>query len=73
MLGRVKFVSVGARFKIRIVGTKASLNVKGVTYPAKTCGEWQFVSAAPAFTVEIVREGEDFTVSLGAKHPGVAK
>lgn len=73
MLGRVKFVSVGARFKIRVVGTKAALNVKGVTRVAKTCGEWQFVSATPAFTVEIVRDGEDFTVSLGAKRPGVAK
>ena len=72
MLGRVKFLSVGARFKIRLVGAKAALSVKGVTHPAKTCGEWQFVSAAPAFTVEIVREGEDFTVSLGAKYPGVA-
>ena len=73
MFGRVKFVSVGARFKIRVVGTKAALNVKGVTRVAKTCGEWQFVSATPAFTVEIVRDGEDFTVSLGAKQPGVSK
>ena len=73
MLGRVKFVSVGARFKIRVVGTKAALNVKGVTRVAKTCGEWQFVSATPAFTVEIVRDGEDFTVSLGAKRSGVPK
>lgn len=73
MFGRVKFVSVGARFKIRVVGTKAALNVKGVTRVAKTCGEWQFVSTTPAFTVEIVRDGEDFTVSLGAKQPGVPK
>ena len=73
MLGRVKFVSVGARFKIRVVGTKAALNVKGVTRVPKACGEWQFVSATPAFTVEIVRDGEDFTVSLGAKRPGVPK
>ena len=73
MWGRVKFVSVGARFKIRIVGTKASLNVKGVAHPAKNCGEWQFVSATPTFTVEIVKVGEDFTVSLGAKRPGVSK
>ncbi len=73
MFGRVKFVSVGARFKIRVVGTKAALNVKGVTRVAKTCGEWQFVSATPAFTVEIVKDGEDFTVSLGAKQPGVPK
>ena len=73
MLGRVKFVSIGARFKIRVVGTKAALNVKGVTRAATTCGEWQFVSAAPAFTVEIVREGEDFTVALGAKRPGLPK
>ena len=73
MWGRVKFVSVGARFKIRVVGTKAALNVKGVPHPAQNCGEWQFVSATPAFTVEIVRDGEDFTVSLGAKRPGLAK
>jgi hypothetical protein len=73
MFGRVKFVSVGARFKIRVVGTKAALNVNGVTRVAKACGEWQFVSATPAFTVEIVRDGEDFTVSLGAKQPGVPK
>ena len=73
MWGRVKFVSVGARFKIRVVGTKAALNVKGITHPAENCGEWQFVSATPAFTVEIVKEGEDFTVSLGAKRPGISK
>ena len=73
MWGRVKFVSVGARFKIRVVGTKAALNVKGVSHPAQNCGEWQFVSATPAFTVEIVRDGEDFTVSLGARRPGISK
>lgn len=71
MSGRVKVVSVGAQFKIRLVGSNASLMVKGVTRPAKRCGEWQFVSATPAFTVEIVRTGEDFTVSLGAAHPGL--
>ncbi len=70
MFGRVKAVSVGAQFKIRLVGSKAALKVKGVTRPAKSCGEWQFVSAAPAFTVEIVRTGEDFTVSLGGSQPG---
>lgn len=71
MFGRVKVVSVGARFKIRIVGGKAALRVKGVPKLAKKCGEWQFVSATPAFTVQIVRAGEDFTVSLGTGHPGV--
>lgn len=70
MFGRVKFVSVGAQFKIRLIGNKAALKVKGVTRSAKSCGEWQFVSAAPAFTVEIVRTGEDFTVSLGGSRPG---
>lgn len=70
MFGRVKAVSVGAQFKIRLVGSKAALKVKGVTRLAKSCGEWQFVSAAPAFTVEIVRTGEDFTVSLGGSRPG---
>jgi len=73
MYGRVKVVSVGGQFKIRVVGSKAKLLVKGVTKPAKSCGEWQFVSGTPTFTVEIVRTGEDFTVSFGAKRPGVTK
>lgn len=72
MFGRVKVVSVGAQFKIRLVGSRAALRVKGVTRPAKKCGEWQFVSTAPTFTVEIVRSGQDFTVSLGAARPGVS-
>ncbi|HUW78735.1 MAG TPA: hypothetical protein VMV52_08315 [Candidatus Nanopelagicaceae bacterium] len=73
MMGRVKVVSAGAQFQIRLVGSKADLKVKGVKRVPRKCGEWQFVSARPTFTVEIVQSGEDFTVSLGANKPGLKK
>jgi len=73
MFGRVKVVSVGGQFKVRIVSVKPELKVKGVKRAAKSCGEWEFVSGSPTFTVEIVRTGEDFTIALGAKSPGVSK
>lgn len=71
MFGRVKVVSVGGTFKIRFVRGNADLKVKAVGRASKKCGEWQFVSSSPAFTVSPVQSGEDFTVSLGATHPGV--
>jgi hypothetical protein len=71
LFGRVKYVAFGAQFKIRLASANAALKVKAVTHPAKTCGEWQFVQANPTFTVQIVKSGEDFTVSLGAARPGL--
>jgi len=73
MYGRVRVVSAGARFKIRLLGTNAALQVKTVKHQPVSCGEWQFVSSKPNFTVQIVRSGEDFTISLGSDHPGVGK
>ncbi len=73
MYGRVRVVSAGARFKVRIVRSNAMLQVKSVTRQPVNCGEWQFVSSRPNFTVQIVLSGEDFTISLKGQRPRVSK
>lgn len=73
MYGRVRVVSAGARFKIRIVRSNAMLQVKSVARQPANCGEWQFVSSKPNFTVQIVLSGEDFTISLKGQRPRVSR
>jgi hypothetical protein len=73
MYGRVKVVSARAQFQVRLVKSNASLKVKGVYAQPKACGEWQFVSTGALFSVQVVRSGEDFTVSFGDLQSGVKK
>lgn len=73
MYGRVKVVSVGAQFQIRLVKTNATLNVKVVKARPQACGEWQFVSTGALFSVQVVRAGGDFTVSFGPGQSGLKK
>jgi hypothetical protein len=73
MYGRVKVVSAGAQFQIRVVKSNATLKVKGVNARPEACGEWQFVSTGAAFSVQVVRAGGDFTVSFGARQSGLNK
>jgi hypothetical protein len=39
-------------------------------FPQK-CGEWQTVSALPAFTYQIVTFAEDFTIQYDQVFPGI--
>jgi hypothetical protein len=73
MFGRVKVVSAGAQFQVRVVKSNAVLKVKGVNTRPQACGEWQFVSTGALFSVQVVRAGGDFTVSFGARQSGLNK
>jgi hypothetical protein len=72
MFGRVRYVPSGAQFKIRVVTSGAAIRVSDPSPRApKKCGEWQFVQVKAKFTVQIVKSGGDFTVSLGTARPGL--
>jgi hypothetical protein len=72
MFGRVRLVLNGGQFKIKLVKSGAVLKVNDPSpRAAKKCGEWQFVQVKANFTVQLVKSGQDFTVSLGADRPGL--
>ncbi len=71
--GKVNEVSFNADFKVKVVNSLGQLKVKQVTVLPNNCGEWQGVTALPAFTYQIVTVGEDFTIQYDQIFPGVNK
>ncbi len=64
VFGRIRFVSVGEDFKVRMVGSPlADLTVRITDFPSAP-GEWKIVSMGEDFCVRIVDVGEDFSVYI---------
>jgi hypothetical protein len=69
--GRVKTVTSGADFRIKVVESLPDLRVKKVARSPLECGEWQFVDAGEDFTVQFVETFPDFTIKYVEVLPGM--
>ena len=69
--GRVKVLEAGADFKVKVVHVYPDIRVKRVHTCPDECGQWQFVEAAPDFTIQFVDVYPDFTIQFVDVYPGV--
>lgn len=71
LYGKVKVVSSGAKFQIRIVEYSEDIDVHIVKYSPSHCGEWEIVEYGEDFSVEFVEYGEDFSIKFVEYSPGI--
>jgi hypothetical protein len=64
LLGRVRFVTHGADYRIRYVSAHEDLRVRFVYFTPNRPGQWKQVDSGEDFTVRVVHSHEDFTVRV---------
>ena len=69
--GRVKIVTFGADFSVKVVESQPDLRVRKVTLSPVECGEWQFVDSGEDFTIQWVSEFPDLTIKYVDVFPGM--
>jgi hypothetical protein len=62
LFGRVREVSIGEQYKVRVVNAFEDLRVRKVSLGADGPGRWEMVTIGEDFTVRFVDIGEDFTI-----------
>jgi hypothetical protein len=71
LYGKVQVVKSFADFKVEVVVSFEDLRVEEVvSLPAK-CGQWEFVTSNPDFTIEYVNSFPDFTIRFVKSFPGI--
>ena len=68
--GKVKIVNAFPDFKVKVVNAFPDIQVKTVNAFPDKCGEWQFVTSFPDFTVQFVDAFPDFTIKFVDAFPG---
>lgn len=62
--GRVKVVSYDANYRVQLVNKDPNLAIEQVLGKAMKCGQWQFVNQNYDFSIQLVNEAADFTISI---------
>ena len=68
LVGRVKVVTYDADYRVQLVNRDANLVIYQSGPKAATCGQWQFVNINHDFSIQLVNDAADFTISI-AKQP----
>ena len=72
LVGRVKVVTYDADYRVQLVNRDANLVIYQSGPRSTTCGQWQFVNINHDFSIQLVNDAADFTISI-AKQPGPKK
>ncbi len=68
--GKVKVVERGGDIKVQVKSSFPDLKVQQVTSFPNKCGQWQFVTSFPDFTVQFVDSFPDITIKYVNAFPG---
>ena len=68
LVGRVKVVTYDADYRVQLVNRDANLVIYQSGPRSTTCGKWQFVNINHDFSIQLVNDAADFTISI-AKQP----
>lgn len=72
LVGRVKVVTYDADYRVQLVNRDANLVIYQSGPRSTTCGQWQFVNINHDFSIQLVNDAADFTISI-AKQRGPKK
>ncbi len=68
--GKVKVVERGGDIKVKVNTSFPDLKVQQVNSFPNKCGQWQYVSSFPDFTVQFVDSFPDITIKYVEAFPG---
>lgn len=71
LFGKVQIVESFPDIKVGIVTSFPDLKVKTVTSFPDDCGEWQFVTSFPDFTIQFVESFPDIEIQMVESFPGL--